>query len=239
MLVMMNRQEADMPTIGVNDNASASVPPEVPPFHPPSWPPRQPPVPTPTPAPNPVPVMPTWYEPDPDWRGRELEDRLLDKRVVMAGGVLDDALANRVAAQLMLVDRRTSKPIQLHLACSQSELDASLALADAVELLSAPVHATVRGTLGGPAVAVLCAAAQRSAHRHSMIVLMRPVGTADGTARGVGLLAEQFERKVARLHEAVAAVSGRDVAEVADDFDRGRVLLAEDALSYGLVERLL
>jgi ATP-dependent Clp protease, protease subunit len=223
----------------VNVNQSASVPPDVPPFHPPWWPPRQPPVPTPSPTPSPVPVVPTWYEPDPAWRGRELEDQLLEKRIVMAGGLLDDALANRVAAQLMLISGRTRKPIQLHLACSQSELDAALALADAIEMLAAPVHATVRGTLGGPAVAALCAATQRSAHRHSMVVLSQPVAKAEGTASELGVQAEQFQRQLGRLHSAVATTSRRDVIDVAADFRRGTVLSADDALSYGLVQRLL
>jgi ATP-dependent Clp protease, protease subunit len=237
MLVSTTSQEADMP--GAHVNQSASVPPEVPPYQPPWWPPRHPTVPTPSPSPNPTPVLPTWYEPDPTWRGQELEDRLLQQRIVMAGGYLDDALANRVAAQLMLIDSRTSKPIQLHLACSQSELDASLALSDAIEMLSAPVHATVRGTLGGPAVAALCAAAERSAHRHSMVVLSQPAAKAEGTASELGVQAEQFERQVARLHEAVAAATGRDVGEVAEEFRRGRVMSADEALSYGLVQRLL
>jgi ATP-dependent Clp protease protease subunit len=239
MLVSTKCQEADMPDTGVNIDESAGVPPEVPPFHPPSWPPRQPPVPMPSPSPNPIPVLPTWYEPDPTWRGRELEDGLLEQRIVMAGGHLDDALANRVAAQLMLVSSWSHKPIQLHLACSRSELDASLALLDAIEMLPAPVHATVRGTLGGPAVAVLCAVARRYAHRNSMVVLSQPAARAEGTATEVGVQAEQFERQVARLHDVVAAASGRDVGDVAVDFRRGRVLSAEDALGYGLVQRLL
>jgi ATP-dependent Clp protease, protease subunit len=220
-------------------NTSAGLPPEVPPFRPPGWPPRQPITPSPSPTPEPVPIVPTWYEADPAWRGRELEDRLLEQRIVMAGGFLDDALANRVAAQLVLIGSRTHKPIQLHLACSQSELDASLALSDAIEMLRAPVHAMVRGTLGGPAVAALCAAAERSAHRHSVIVLSQPTARIGGTASEVGVQAEQFERQITRLHDAVAAVSGRNIGDVAQDLRGGRVLSADDALSYGLVQRLL
>jgi ATP-dependent Clp protease protease subunit len=219
------------------ENQVQNLPPEVPPFRPPGWPPRQPT--TPSPEPNPVPVVPTWYEPDPTWRGRELEDRLLEQGIVMAGGFLDDALANRVAAQLILIGSQSNKPIQLHLACSQSELDASLALSDAIEILSAPVHATVRGTLGGPAVAALCVAARRSAHRHSMLVLSQPAAKAQGTADEMGVRAEQFGRQLSRLYNLVATASDRGVGAVADDFREGRVLSAEDALSYGLVQRLL
>jgi ATP-dependent Clp protease protease subunit len=225
----------------VNADTSTSVPPEVPPFHP-GWPPPHPPAPTPPSpptTPNPVPIVPTWYEPDPTWRGRELEDRLLEQRIVMAGGLLDNALANRVAAQLMIIGNRTNKPVELHLACSQSELDASLALSDAIEILRAPVHATVRGTLGGPAVGVLCTAAKRSAHRRSMIVLSQPTAHAGGTAAEAAVQSDQFHRQLTRLHQMVAAACERDVDEVAEDFRTGKVLSADDALGYGLVQRLL
>ena len=59
----------------------------------------------------------------------------------------------------------------MHLSCRDSELGAALALADAVDLAGAPVRAVVHGILRGPAVAVLCAAAQRAAHRNAMVAL--------------------------------------------------------------------
>jgi ATP-dependent Clp protease, protease subunit len=70
-------------------------------------------------------------------------------------------------------------------------------------------------------------------------VLSQPAARAEGTASEVGVQAEQFERQVARLHDVVAAASGHDVGDVAVDFRRGRVLSAEDARGYGLVQRLL
>lgn len=203
---------------------------------PPEVPPHQPPWPTQPPAPGPVPILPSWEEHSLE---RDISDRLLEKRVIVVGGRLDDALANRATEQLLLLGRGDDRPIEVHLACPDAELDPSLALADAVELIEAPVHAVVRGILRGPAVAVLCAAVKRAAHRHTMVVLTLPTGSAEGTATELDLLAEQHERQVGRLSDWIAQVTGRRVAEVAADLRSGRVLSAEQALDYGLFDELL
>lgn len=124
--------------------------------------------------PAPIPILPTWDERDDALREGELADRLLRMRIVHLGGRLDTALANRGMSQLLILARQTDRPIELHLSCSDSDLDASLALADTVEVIAAPVHVIVHGALNGPAVAVLCAGQERGAHRAATFVLSAP-----------------------------------------------------------------
>lgn len=207
-------------------------PPEIPPLHPPGRPgePAEP------PPPAPVPILPTWREPD--VQDRDLTDRLLELRVIVLGGRLDDAAADRVTAQLLLLGARDDRPIELQLACTDADLEASLALAAAVDLVEAPVHAVVRGMLRGPAVAVLCAAQQRAAHRHAMFVLSLPPFSGAGTAGQLAVLAEQHERQVATLRDIVARTTGHSASGVAADLEAGRMLTAEEAMRYGLVDRL-
>ena len=209
-------------------------PPDVPP-----WRPGQPPVPPATP-PAPPPVIPSWEEPEPRTLSADLADRLLDQRVILLGGRLDDTTANRAAAQLLLLSRRSRRsPIELHLACPEAELAAALALVDAVELVTTPVHAVVRGTLACPAIAVLCAAQERAAPRHAVLVLSLPRASAEGTAAELAALAEQHERQVARLRDLISEAAGRSAEDVARDLTAGRVLSGEEALAYGLINRLL
>lgn len=209
----------------------------------PPWPPEVPPLrPAEPPAPKPAapaPILPSWEEPDPSLRDHYLADRLLEQRVIVVGGRLDDSVASRVTAQLLLLDARDDRPIELHLACTDADLEPSLALAGGVDLVKAPVHAIVRGTLRGPALAVLCAAQQRAAHRHAMFVLSLPQFTGEGTAAHLAALAEQHERQVARLTDLIARACGRTAPEVAVDLELGRVLSADEAMEYGLVDRLL
>ena len=217
-----------------NEHETGQWPPEVPPFRPPT-PPMRPPAPEPMPSPQPI--LPTWEEPDSGAFERDVADRLLDERVVMVSGRLDETAANKVASQLMLLGRRNWRtPIRLHLSCSDSELAASLALADVIEMVGAPVHATVHGTLRGPAVAVLCAATERVAHRHALFVLSLPEAAGQGTAVRLASLAEQHGRQVAQLCRRIAEATGRPEEDVSADLDAGRLLSADEAEAYGLVQ---
>jgi len=212
-------------------------PPEVPPFRPPG-PPTEPPGPQPMPAPRPI--LPSWEEPDPGTFERDVANRLLEQRVITVSGRLDDALANTVTRQLLLLgqdDRR--KPITMHLSCRESELGAALELADAVDLVRAPVRAVVHGTLRGPAVAVLCAAARRAAHRNAMVVLSLPEESGEGTASRLASLAEQHALQVGQLCHRIAQVTGRGEGEVAADLEAGRLLSGEESKDYGLVEEVV
>ncbi|MFD3401148.1 ATP-dependent Clp protease proteolytic subunit [Kribbella sp. NPDC058693] len=200
--------------------------------------PQRPGVPAPAPG-APQPILPSWYEPTSISLERELADRLLAQRTILVDGRLDELLASHVAAQLLLLDARSNDPIVLHLSSAESELDAALALVGAIDLISAPVHVVARGTVRGPAIAVLAAAAQREAHRHTVFVLSTPKITADGTADQLAAFADEHQRQLARLRELIAAATGRSADEVADDLDPGRVLSAEEAKDYGLITRLL
>ena len=211
-------------------------PPEVPPLHPPDRPaPAQPPMPAPVPT-RPSRMLPTWEETA--VRDRDLADRLLEHRIILVGGTLDDAVADRVAAQLLLLGR-SHQPIEVHLSCPGSELAASLAVADAADLVTAPVHAVVRGVLKGPVVAVLCAAERRAAHRNALVVLsVPPVAAAEGTSEAVAAAAAQHERQVAQLRGRICSVTGRGDEEVSRDLGGGRLLTAEEAVAYGLIQQV-
>src|SRR3954466_8382983 len=93
----------------------------------PPWPPEVPPLRPSKPA-APKPILPSWVEPDPLRLDRDVADRLLDQRVIVLGGRLDDSMANRVTAQLLLLGARDDRPIELHLACTDADLEPSLAL---------------------------------------------------------------------------------------------------------------
>jgi ATP-dependent Clp protease protease subunit len=220
-------------------------PPEVPrrphqPPYPPYHPPETPTEPSPPSPPSPAPILPTWEEPDPDWAERHILDRLLDQRVILVTGHLDTKMAERASAQLLLLDRTDhTRPIELHLSCRGSDLEASVALAAALDLTRAQVHAVVTGTLSGPAIAALCAASERAAHRHATFVLDLPHPSAQGSATTVATQAEEHQRAVAQLVERIATVSGRAEELVDEDLRSGRVLSAEEARSYGLVSRLV
>ena len=212
-------------------------PPEIPPSRPPG-PPGEPSRPWPE---RPAPILPSWEEPDPAWRENDVADRLLDQRIVLVTGRLDDALADQASRQLLLLGSTDpDRPVELYLSCRDAELSPSIALATAIDLTRADVHTIVSGLLAGPALAVVCASAKRAAHRKATFVFSLPRGsTDDGTATELATRAEQHDLLVSQLVERISILTGRRDEDVAEDLRSDRLLSAEEAGAYGLVDDLL
>jgi ATP-dependent Clp protease protease subunit len=215
-----------------------------------TWPPVPP-----GPPPPPFPPQPPQYPPPSPWRpeprptvppapsvsvvvGAEnwLAERLIEQRVVALAGTLDADDVNRAVAELALLDASSDEPVRLRLSGVSADLDGALPLVDAVDLMGAPVHATVLGTLTGAAVAVLAVADRRTAGAHAVIHLTEPRAPHRGLGRDVEALAAEHARQLRRLQERLAAATGRDVEQIAADMRTGRLLSTEEAREYGLID---
>jgi ATP-dependent Clp protease protease subunit len=216
--------------------------PPLPPVPPTPSPP--PPLPVPWPPPRPEPGPPAWPPgPPPAVPGSglvlELADRLLARRSILLSGTLDGPAAAAAVARLMLLDADSGERVELHLSCPDGDLAAALVLAEAVDLLRAPVTAMLLGTVGGPVLAVVAAADRVSAHANASLVLREPRTSATGRADELLSAGEQHARQVAELCSRIATAAGRTPDEVAADLRAGRVLDAPRAVEYGLVDELL
>jgi ATP-dependent Clp protease, protease subunit len=202
----------------------------------PPWPPepeRARPQPLPMPEPSRFPFIPFPPEPSADvWT------KLMEHRIVMLGGHLDQPSATRAAAQMMLLDADGEDPIRLHLSCPTGDLDASVMLAETLDVIQAPLHAVAGGLLGGPVIAVYASAGRRLAHRHAAFQLDEPRAHMEGTADQLAGRIAQHQHQLDYLHRHVADACGRTVESVAADMAAGRLLTAEAAVGYGLVHEV-
>ena len=168
-----------------------------------------------------------------DW----LAQRLLDQRVVALSGELDDDAANRAVAELGLLDASGDAPVSLRLSGVSADLGVALTLVDALDLMGAPVHAVCLGTLSGPAVALLAVADRRLAGRHATVHLCEPRGLHGLPGRDLETGAAEHARQLRRLQERMAEACRRPADEIAADMRAGRLLSADEARDYGLVDR--
>jgi len=206
----------------------------------PRWPggPRRPGTPfTPGPPPAQDPVSPTrvWLDPNADWKGR-LYERLLEKRIVLASGILDDDAAARFSAQLLTLDAEGDKPIRLELQNLQAELPAALTVMGILDVLRVPVHACVSGEIGGPGLGVLASCPRRSGYPNASFVLAEPKLRFGGTVTSITAREQQVIRMLDTLYFRLAEVTGREVDQIRDDARRGRSLTTAQAIGYGLIQ---
>ena len=165
-----------------------------------------------------------------------LEERLFERRVVLCRGILDDALAGRVAAELMTLDALGDDAVDLQLDAEGASLEAAWTLVDVIDLLGVPVNIVCSGRVEGAAVGLLTAGRRRTALPHARFRLTDPELEISGRASELGALLAHHTGRLERMHERVAASTRKPVAEVAADFRGGRTLDAPEALHYGLVD---
>jgi ATP-dependent Clp protease protease subunit len=183
------------------------------------------------------PVSPTrvWLDPNADWQGR-LYERLLEQRIVLASGVLDDDAAARFSAQLLTLDAEGDKPIRLELQNLRAELPAVLTVMGILDVLRVPVHACVSGELSGPGLGVLASCPRRSGYPNASFVLAEPKLQFGGTVTSLTAREQQVTRMLDTLYFRLAEVTGREVGQIRDDARRGRSLTTAQAIGYGLIQ---
>jgi len=195
--------------------------------------------------PDPAPPRPTVYPPipvvytnEPPSLGEDLRDRLLERRIVLATGRLDDAMATELAARLMYLDGIGDDPVELRYSCSDGDLGAAIAVADTVELLGVELRATAAGAVGGPALLPFAVASRRLAHPHATFRLVEPEVEIRGRATDIAAEAERHAALVTSFHRRLAHATGRPVELIEADFASHRVLSADEALSYRLIDEI-
>jgi ATP-dependent Clp protease, protease subunit len=186
------------------------------------------------PAPGPVPETRVWMDPQADWQN-QLYARLLEKRIVMVTGVLDDDAATRLSAQLLTLDAEGDEPIRLELQNLRSDLPAALAVMGVLDVVHAPVHAQVSGEIRGAALGILASCPRRLAYPNASFALSEPRLEFGGTVTAVTERQRQADRMLDTLYYRIAEATGREADEIRADAGRGRTLTTAEAIGYGLI----
>ena len=184
-----------------------------------------------------APLSPTrvWLDPHAEWKTR-LYERLLEKRIVLASGPLDDEAAARLSAQLLTLDAESPEPIRLELQNVRAELSSALTVMGILDVMRAPVHACVSGEINGPALGVLASCPRRVGYPNASFVLTEPKLSFGGTMTALTAREQQVNRMLDTLYYRLADVTGREADEIREDARRGRSLTTAQAVGYGLIQ---
>lgn len=169
------------------------------------------------------------------------QQQLLEQRTVMISGPLDTDKVSEVVALLMTLDGRSSKPVDLIVNSDGGPIADALTVLDVLQLMRAPVTTTCVGAATGTAAAVVaCGTGERLATaRASFSLRCSATDSFEGTAADLAVRARQLTEARARLVEALARATGQPAPSIGDALDRGGHLGADDALSFGLIDRVI
>ncbi|MGQ1837367.1 ClpP family protease [Kocuria turfanensis] len=175
-------------------------------------------------------------------RSMDVFSRLLAERIVYLGTEIDDGVANVLIAQLLYLDSYGSdQPIGFYINSPGGSTTAMLAVYDAIQYVGAPVETTCVGQAASAAAVLLAAGApgRRSVLPHARVVLHQPAAQGQGTIPDLILEAEEIARTRAQLEQVLARHTGRTPEQIREDTDRDLVLTAEEAVAYGVADRVV
>jgi len=188
----------------------------------------------------PVPQVPIPGEPA---AGRGFEStiytELLERRIVFVRDRLDHDTATLVTAQLMTLDAEDTSPVTLVVNSGGGPVDAVAGILDTIDLVRCPVDTSCVGrAVGTAAVVVAAGTGRRRCGRRATFRLRLPDLEAAGPADRLRRDVETATRVQRELVDRLAAITGQSRALVARDVERGRLLTADEAVTYGLVDEV-
>jgi ATP-dependent Clp protease, protease subunit len=174
--------------------------------------------------------------------GDMLFQRLLRHRIIFLGQQVDDDLANRICAELILLSAEDSRrDINLYINSPGGSVYAGMAIYDVMQFVPNDVATYAMGMAASMGQFLLTAGAdgKRYAMPHAAILMHQPHGGIGGTATDIRIQAEQSLYLKRLMAERIASHTGRPVEQIEADSDRDRWFTAEEARDYGIVDHVV
>jgi ATP-dependent Clp protease protease subunit len=175
-------------------------------------------------------------------RAYDIYSRLLKERVVFLVGPVTEVTANLIVAQLLFLESENpDKEIFFYINSPGGSVSAGLAIYDTMQFVKPDVSTLCVGQAASMGALLLAAGdkGKRFALPNSRVMIHQPMGGFSGQASDVEIHAREILYLRARLNEILARHTGQTVETIAKDTDRDNFLSSEDAVKYGLVDRVL
>jgi len=172
----------------------------------------------------------------------QLIGRLLYQRIIVLGTEVDDRVANRLCAQLLLLSAEDPRAdISLYINSPGGSVSAGLAIYDTMRLIPNDVSTLALGLAGSMAQFLLCAGThgKRFSLPHAQILMHQGSAGFGGTAADVEIYAAQLERTSATMTALIAEHTGQPADRIQQDSLRDRWFSAHEALDYGLIDHIV
>jgi ATP-dependent Clp protease protease subunit len=175
-------------------------------------------------------------------RAYDIYSRLLKERVVFLVGPVDEGTANLVVAQMLFLESENpDKDIHFYINSPGGSIAAGMAIYDTMEFIKPDVSTLCVGMAASMSAFLLAAGAKgkRFALPNSTVMIHQPLGGFQGQASDIAIHAKYILALRERLNRLMAQHTGKSVEEVARDTDRDNFLTADEALKYGMVDKVL
>ncbi len=175
-------------------------------------------------------------------RAYDIYSRLLKDRIIFLGNVINDDVANLTIAQLIFLEADDpDKDIHLYINTPGGEVSAGLGIYDSIQYVNPDVETICMGQAASMGAILLAAGApgKRYALPHARIMIHQPHGGVQGQAADIHIYAEEILRNREKLNEVLVRHTGRSMSEIETSTERDRWMSAEEATTFGLVDKVM
>lgn len=173
-------------------------------------------------------------------RSADIYSAMLEERTIFINGEISDDMAAAIVAQLLFLEATgPQKPISLYINSPGGSVTAGLAIYDTIRHIRCIVHTLCIGQACSMAALLLCAGDERSLLPSSRVMIHQPSGGAEGKQTDIVITAREITRIRSRLSTIISRHTGQPVEKVESDMEKDCYMEAEDALAYGLADKII
>ena len=171
----------------------------------------------------------------------DLYSRLLEDRIILLTGEINDALANIVVSELLYLDSINNDDIQIYINSPGGSVTAGMAIYDTMNFIKSKVSTICIGMAASMGAFLLSSGEQgmRYSLPNSEIMIHQPLGGAQGQATEIKIAAEHILKLRDKLNKILAKNTKQDIKKIETDTDRDYFMEASEALEYGLIDKIL
>lgn len=175
-------------------------------------------------------------------RSYDIFSRLLSDRIIVLSDEVNDATASLVVAQMLFLEGQDpDKDISLYINSPGGSVTAGFAIYDTMQYIKCDVSTICMGMAASMGAFLLSSGAKgkRIALPNSTIMIHQPLGGAQGQATEIKIVADQILKTREKLNQILAENTGKPIEQIAIDTERDNYLTAQEAMDYGLVDKVL
>ena len=190
-----------------------------------------------------MPLIPTVIEKEGQVeRAYDIYSRLLKDRIIFLGEAIDDHVANIIIAQFLFLDAENKNTgIKFYINSPGGSVSAGLAIYDTMQYIKSDVSTICVGLAASMASLLLAAGktGKRFALPNSEVMIHQVMGGAEGQASDIKIRAEHILKIKDKMNKIMATHTGQKIATVEKDSDRDHFMTAEEALKYGIIDKII
>ena len=174
-------------------------------------------------------------------RAYDIYSRLLKDRIIILSGEIDDNLSNIIVAQLLYLDSINHDDINLYINSPGGSITAGMAIYDTMNFIKSDVSTICIGMAASIGAFLLSSGCRgkRFCLPNSEVMIHQPLGGAQGQATEIKIAAERILKLKAKLNKILSNNTGKDLSIIEHDTERDYFLDSNEALDYGLVDKIL